>query len=173
MKITNEQREKLYELRLVAISRKLEAERLHAEYLAAQKREKTVHQAAIDAGQFTYDLEPRGLSEWNKGQRITDGSDAYLMNESVFANEFLPLVQLKWKELYSLEYPVNYTPTYSEYAKPYHKALKRYREVAVDFLRICGETEAAEDFEKALNSYLPEKYAKRIDELNEMFIAGR
>lgn len=139
---------------------------------AAEQREKAVKQAAIMEKVFTYadDFEDEGGNR--KGRRIVDASDAWDMGEDIFMREYLPIVQRKWRELYGLEYPLNYSPTFTEYRRPYLDARTEYRKIAVRFLRIIGKTDEADEIEHALNGYMRESLAERLDKINEQFIFG-
>ena len=169
LNLTKEQQDKIHALRLEGLALKIKAEQLKDEWEKAKEREKTVNQAALMEKVFVY---ADDFCDSKKGERITDDFDSYCMGEQLFMDEYLPIVKQKWLDLYGLDYPLNYTPTYEQYHLPYLQALKAYRKIAVRFLQIVGSTEAAKQFAKMLNEYLPEKYAKRLDEINEQFIAG-
>lgn len=139
---------------------------------AAEQREKAVEQAAIMEKVFTYADNSEDEDGNRKGRRITDAVDAWDMGEEIFMNEYLPIVQSKWRELYGLEYPLNYSPTFTEYRRPYLNARTEYRKIAVRFLRIVGKTDEADEMEKALNGYMRESLAERLDKINEQFIFG-
>lgn len=139
---------------------------------AAEQREKAVEQAAIMEKVFTYADDYEDENGNRKGERITDPADAWSMGEEVFMREYIPIVQGKWRELYGLEYPLNYSPTFTEYRRPYLDAQKEYRKIAVRFLRIVGHDKEADEMEKALNGYMRESLAQRLDEVNDRFIIG-
>lgn len=139
---------------------------------AAEQREKAVKQAAIMEKVFTYADNSEDEDGNRKGRRITDANDAWDMGEEIFMNEYLPIVQSKWRELYGLEYPLNYSPTFTEYRRPYLDARTEYRKIAVRFLRIVGKTDEADEMERALNGYMRESLAERLDKINEQFIFG-
>ena len=139
---------------------------------AAEQREKAVEQAAIMEKVFTYADNSEDEDGNRKGRRITDAVNAWDMGEEVFMREYIPIVQGKWRELYGLEYPLNYSPTFTEYRRPYLDAQKEYRKIAVRFLRIVGHDKEADEMEKALNGYMRENLAQRLDELNDRFIIG-
>ena len=86
--------------------------------------------------------------------------------------EYLPIVKAKWRELYGLEYPLDYSPTFTEYRRPYLDTQKEYRKIAVRFLRILGRGKEADEMEKALNGYMRESLAQQLDELNKRLIIG-
>lgn len=139
---------------------------------SAEQREKAVEQAAIMEKVFTY-ADDFGDEDGNlKGRRITDAVNAWEMGEDIFMREYLPIVQSKWRELYGLEYPLNYSPTFTEYRRPYLNARTEYRKIAVRFLRIVGKTDEADEMERALNGYMRESLAERLDKINEQFIFG-
>lgn len=139
---------------------------------AAEQREKAVKQAAIMEKVFTYADNSEDEDGNRKGRRITDANDAWDMGEEIFMNEYLPIVQRKWRELYGLEYTLNYSPTFTEYRRPYLNARTEYRKIAVRFLRIVGKTDEANEMERALNGYMRESLTERLDKINEQFIFG-
>lgn len=169
LNLTAEQETQIHALRLEGLALKLKAEQLREEWEQAKEREKNVNAKSLEEKVFTYEKDFCGIKA---GERITDEFDAYCMGEEIYIKEYLPIVQRKWKELYGLEYPLNYTPTYEQYHFPYLQALKAYRKIAVRFLQIVGKTGTAKQFAEMLNGYLPEKYAKRLDEINEKFVLG-
>lgn len=169
LNFTIEQQDKIQALRLEGLALKIKAEHLKEEWEKAKAREKDVNTKALMEKVFVYADDFCGIK---KGERITDEFDAYCMGEDIFINEYLPIVKQKWLEIYGLDYPLNYTPTYEQYHMPYLQALREYRKIAVRFLKIVGKTEAAKQFAEMLNGYLPEKYAKRLDEINEKFVRG-
>lgn len=169
LNLTAEQETRIHELRLEGLALKIKVEHLREEWEQAKEREKNVNTKALEEKAFFYERDFCGMKA---GERITDEFDAYCMGEEIFMNEYLPIVQRKWKELYGLEYPLNYTPTYEQYHFPYLQALKAYRKIAVRFLQIVGKNGIAKQFTEMLNSYLPDKYAKRLDEINEKFVLG-
>lgn len=169
LNLTKEQQDKIHALRLEGLALKIKTEQLKEEWEKAKEREKDVNTQALMEKVFVYEND---FCDSKKGERITDEFDAYCMGEKLFMDEYLPIVKQKWLDLYGLDYPLNYTPTYEQYHLPYLRALKEYRKIAVRFLRIVGKTEAAKLFAEMLNGYLPDKYAKRLDEINDAFIAG-
>lgn len=170
--LTAEQGERIAKLREEGVRLWVEMDTCREAWEAAEQREKAVKQAAIMEKVFTYadDFEDDGGNR--KGRRIVDASDAWDMGEDIFMREYLPIVQRKWRELYGLEYPLNYSPTFTEYRRPYLNARTEYRKIAVRFLRIVGKTDEADEMEKALNGYMRESLAERLDKINEQFIFG-
>lgn len=169
LKLTAEQEAKIDALKFWGISRKLKMEKTREEYEKAVEREKAVNQAAIMERVFVYDTDfPDGGIR--KGSRIVDGEDAWGMGDQTFREEYLPIVKRKWMELFGLDYPLNYTPTFEQYTKPYLEAQREYRKIAVEFLRICGKEAEADEMEQRIKTYLPQKYAERLDKLNDSFI---
>lgn len=171
-KLTKKHREQIEALRGEGLALLREAEARRIAWEAAEQREKAVEQAAIMAKVFTYADDYEDENGNRKGERITDPADAWSMGEEVFMREYLPIVQNKWRELYGLEYPLNYSPTFTEYRRPYLDAQKEYRKIAVRFLRIVGRDKEADEMEKALNGYMRESLAQRLDEVNDRFIIG-
>ena len=172
LKLTEQQGEQIAALREEGLALRLEVEARRIAWEAAEQREKTVEQAAIMAKVFTYADDYEDENGNRKGERITDPADAWSMGKEVFMREYLPIVQNKWRELYGLEYPLNYSPTVTEYRRPYLDAQKVYRKIAVRFLRIVGHDKEADEMEKALNGYMRESLAQRLDEVNDRFIIG-
>ena len=172
LNLTEQQGEQIAALREEGLALRLKVEARRIAWEAAEQREKAVKQAAIMEKVFTYadDYEDEGGNR--KGRRIVDASDAWDMGEDIFMREYLPIVQRKWRELYGLEYPLNYSPTFTEYRRPYLNARTEYRKIAVRFLRIVGKTDEADEMERALNGYMRESLAQRLDELNDRFIIG-
>lgn len=167
--LSKEQHEQITALKLEGLALKIKAEYLFDEWKKAEEREKNVEKSAIMEKVFVYEED---FCDKKKGERITRAFDSYCMGEDIFKKEYLPIMQKKWQELYGLEYPLNYTPTFSEYHRPYLQAQKEYRKIAVRFLEICGRTDEAKKFDEMLNGYLPEKYADRLDKLNDQFLAS-
>lgn len=170
--LTAEQGEQIAKLREEGVRLWVEMDTCREAWEAAEQREKAVKQAAIMAKAFTYADDYEDENGNRKGERITDPADAWSMGEDVFMREYLPIVQSKWRELYGLEYPLNYSPTFTEYRRPYLNARTEYRKIAVRFLRIVGKTDEADEMEKALNGYMRESLAERLDKINEQFIFG-
>lgn len=172
LNLTEQQGEQIAALRDEGLALRLEVEARRIAWEAAEQREKAVEQAAIMEKVFTYADDYEDENGNRKGERITDPADAWNMGEEVFMREYLPIVQSKWRELYGLEYPLNYSPTFTEYRRPYLDAKKVYRKIAVRFLRIVGHDKEADEMEKALNGYMRESLAQRLDEVNDRFIIG-
>lgn len=172
LNLTEQQGEQIAALREEGLALRLEVEARRIAWEAAEQREKAVEQAAIMEKVFTYADDYEDENGNRKGERITDPADAWSMGEEVFMREYLPIVQRKWRELYGLEYSLNYSPTFTEYRRPYLNARTEYRKIAVRFLRIVGKTDEADEMEKALNGYMRESLAERLDKINEQFIFG-
>ena len=170
--LTKQQCEQIKALRGEGLALLREAEARRIAWKAAEQREKAVEQAAIMERVFTYadDCESNGGN--GTGARITDARDAWRMCDEIFTREYLPIVKEKWRELYGLDYPPDYSPTFAEYQRPYLDAQKEYRKIAVRFLRILGRDKEADKIEKALNGYMRESLAQQLDELNRQLIIG-
>lgn len=172
LQLTEKQGEQIEALRGEGLALLREAEARRDAWKAAEQREKAVEQAAIMAKAFTYADDYEDENGNRKGERITDPADAWSMGEDVFMREYLPIVKEKWRELYGLDYPLDYSPTFTEYLRPYLDAQKEYRKIAVRFLRILGRDKEADEMEKALNGYMRESLAQQLDELNKRLIIG-
>jgi len=172
LQLTEKQGAQIAALRDKGLALMFEVEARRNAWEAAEQREKAVEQAAIMARIFTYADDCDGKDGNRKGTRITDAGDAWHMCEEVFMREYLPIVKAKWRELYGLEYPLDYSPTFTEYRRPYLDTQKEYRKIAVRFLRIVGCDKEADEMEKALNGYMRESLAQQLDELNKRLIIG-
>lgn len=170
--LTAEQGEQIVKLREEGLRLWADMNTRREAWETAEQREKTVEQAAIMEKVFTYADEFEDECGNRKGRRIVDASNAWEMGEDIFMREYLPIVRNKWRELYGLEYPLNYSPTVTEYRRPYLNARTEYRKIAVRFLRIVGKTDEADEMERALNGYMRESLAERLDKINEQFIFG-
>lgn len=158
--ITPTQAQALDVLRMEGIGRKLKMELARTEYEKALAREKAVDSWALERCTIKTDEE---------GEQITE---LYQLPEDVYISEALPLIKRGYKELFGIDYPLNYSPIHSEYFKPYLHARTEYRLIAVEFLRICGQTEAAEQLKKALSSYVSPRIEQQLDSITEEFIGG-
>lgn len=160
LKITKQQTEQLDQLRLEAMLKKLALEQALEAYEQAEAREKAVEAWALERCSVKIDEE---------GEPITK---LYMLPEAVYMAEALPLTRAGYKELYGLDYPLNYTPVFSEYRRPFLEAQKAYRLTGVEFLRICGQNEVADRLEQAIKSYLSPKIAEQLDKITDDFIGG-
>lgn len=160
LNITPTQAHALDVLRMEGLGRKLKMELARAEYEKALAREKAVYSWALERCSVKVD---------EQGEPITE---SYQLPEEVFVSEYVDLIQQGYKVLFNLDYARNYTPVHSEYFKPYLHARTEYRLIAVEFLRICGQTEAAEQLKKALSSYVSPRIEQQLDSITEEFIGG-
>lgn len=160
LKVTKQQADQLDLLRLEAMLKKIELEQAREAYEQAEAREKAVEAWALERCSVKIDEE---------GEPITE---LYMLPEAVYMAEALPLTQAGYKELYGLDYPLNYTPVYSGYHRPFIQAQRAYRLTGVEFLRICGQSEVADDLEAAINTYLPPRIAKQLDKITDDFVGG-
>lgn len=161
LKVTKQQADQLDLLRLEAMLKKIELEQAREAYEQAEAREQAVEAWALEQCSVKVDEE---------GEPITE---AYQLPEEVYMSEYLTLLQRGYKELYGLEYAWNYTPVYSEYHRPFLQAQKAYRLTGVEFLRICGQSEVADDLEAAIKTYLPPRIAEQLDKITDDFIGGK
>lgn len=160
LKIIEAQAEQLDALRAEALANKLDMDVKRRLYEQAKDREQAVYAWALERCSVKVDEE---------GQPITE---SYQLPEDVFASEYIELIQKGYKQLFDLSYPLNYTPVYSEYHKPFLQAQRAYRKTGVEFLRICGQTEVADRLEEAINTYLSPKIAEQLDKITDEFIGG-
>lgn len=162
MVITENIQKQLDELRVVGLARYAAMKAAEQAYKDAVEREKAAYEYAAKHGEFFTEA----------GKRVTGEDDAFLMNQDIFASEFVPLITKGYKELFGLEYPVGYTPVFEQYLDPLNKARKAYRQIAADFLRISGKELEAQNIERALNGYIPPKYIEELDRINEQFLGA-
>ena len=169
LKLTKKQEELLYLLRLDGLRREIELEEAKAAYAKADEIEKAVKQYVIDHNEYYADL--RDGDSMN-GERITDQRDDFMMNESVFGNDYMPKVQAAFKELYGIDNPLNFV-----YSEPFRAARwaaeREYMMIAVDFLKISGRQEEAAQLEKAVKGYLNPKLEAQLLNIIRNFINGK
>ena len=151
----------LAELKIKGLALKLKLEIAKEEYEQAKKREENIHQAAIVAKDFFTE----------DGKLINNGKLSYMICKEQ-EQDFYKVVKDKWLSIYGLDYPINYTPTFTEYGKPYYTALKEYRAIAVEFLKITGHEKEAQGIQEALNTYIRPALAERLDQLTDRWIIG-
>ncbi len=151
----------LAELKIKGLALKLKLEIAKKEYEQAKKREENIHQFAIVAKDFFTD----------DGKLINNGKLSYMICKEQ-EQDFYKVVKDKWLSIYGLDYPINYSPTFTEYGKPYYTALKEYRALAVDLLKITGHEKEAQEMQKALNTYISPTLAERLDKLTDTWIIG-
>jgi hypothetical protein len=171
--VTKKQEDLLYLLRLDGLRREIELREAEEAYRKAQEIEKAVGQYVIDHNEYfiggEHDYSDRGGPK--PGDRITDEFDVYLMDESIFIDDYLPKVKAAYMDLYGIDNPLNFV-----YSEPMRdrafKAERDYLMIAVDFLKICGRPEAAQ-IEKHIKGYLREDLKKRLMALNANFISGK
>ena len=168
MQLTKKQEEMLYILRLDGLRREIEMHEASKAFKEAQEIEKTVQQYVIDNNEYYADVESRDSMH---GERITDGGLDFLMNEEVFANDYLPKVKAAYKTLYGIDNPLNFV-----YSEPFrvkaHKAEQDYLMIAVDFLKISGRPEAA-TLEKAVKEYMRKDLKEKLMNITAQFINGK
>lgn len=160
LKITKQQTEQLDQLRLEAMLKKIELEQAREAYEQAEAREQAV---------YAWALERCTIKTGEEGEPITE---SYQLPEDVFTSEYIALIRQGYKHLFNLDYPLNYTPVFSEYRRPFLEAQKAYRLTGVEFLRICGQNEVADRLEQAIKSYLSPKIAEQLDKITDDFIGG-
>jgi hypothetical protein len=173
LKLTKKQEEMFYLLRLDGLRREIELREAEEAYQKAQEIEKAVGQYVIDNNEYfisdEHDYSDRGGPK--PGDRITDEFDVYLMDESIFIDDYLPKVKAAYMDLYGIDNPLNFV-----YSEPMRdrafKAERDYLMIAVDFLKICGRPEAVQ-IEKHVKGYLREDLKKRLMALNANFISGK
>lgn len=160
MIITANIQKQLDELRVVGLARYAAVKSAEQAYKDATEREKAAYEYAAKHGEFFTE----------DGARVTGEYDAFLMDQDTFASEFVPLITKGYKELFGLDYPVGYTPVFEQYLDPLNKARKTYRQIAADYLRICGQDAEAQSIERALEGYVHPKYMEELDKINANFL---
>lgn len=160
MVITANIQKQLEELRVVGLARYAAVKSADQAYNDALERERAAYEYAAKHGKFYTE----------DGKRVTGEKDAFLMDEATFANEFVPLIAQGYKELFGLDYPIGYTPVFEQFLSPLNDARKAYRQIAADYLRICGREPEAESIERALSGYVHPKYMEELDRINQNFL---
>lgn len=160
MEITKDIRKQLDELRVVGLARYAAVKSAEQAYKDAVAREKAAYEYAAKNGKFYTE----------DGKRVTGEKDSFLMDEQTFAVEFVPLISQGYRELFGLDYPIGYTPVFEQYLDPLNKARKSYRQIAAEYLRICGRDTEAENIERALKGYVHPKYMEELDRINGSFL---
>ncbi len=167
--LTKKQEEMLYLLRLDGLAREIEMHEAEEAYQKAKEIENAVHQHVLDHNLYVV-CEDHACGD-TPGERITREFDTFMMDESVFVNDYLPKVKDAYMALYGIDNPLNFV-----YSEPMRerafKAKKDYMRLSVDFLKICKSPEAA-DLEKAVNGYLKPELEKRLMDLTDRFISGK
>jgi hypothetical protein len=168
LRLTKKQEEMLHLLRLDGLRREIELHEATEEYNKAAETEKAVQQYVIDNNEFFNSMD----GDPEKGNRITDASLDYLIDEEIFASDYLPKVQKAFKELYNIDNDLNFV--YSEPMRERKvKAQIAYDMISVDFLRICGNVKEAETLEKAIKGYMRKEMKDRLDRMNADFLLNK
>lgn len=163
----------LQNLRFDALKRWTEYQIEKTRYDAFKEREDKVVRAVL-ADEPYYAREDYRLYEDDLPEdgRITDPNHTYLMSETDMYDRYLPALSVKWKELYGLVYPENYTPQ-SEFLLPYDRARTAYLNTAVDLFRIHGDDRIAEEMKEQLKGFVPNKFVVRIENALNEFLFGK
>lgn len=168
LKLTKTQEDLLYLLRLDGLKREIELHEATEAYKKAKEIEKAVNQYVIDNNSYTVGFE----NDPEYGNPITLERDSFMIDEEIFANDFLPKVKDAYMSLYGIDNPLNFV-----YSHPMHerkmKAEKAYHMIAVDFLKISGRQLEATQLEKSINGYLKPSLVKNLLELTDSFIKGK
>ncbi len=160
-KLTKEQEEMLYLLRLEGLRREIELREATEAYKKAKEIEKAVHQYVIDNNEY--------YSE--DGERITSENCDYLMSKEVFVNDYLPKVKAAYMELYGIDNPLYFVYSHPMLERKL-KAERAYRMFAVDFLKTSGRIAEAAQLEKAIKGYLRPKLKTQLNIIRN-FINGK
>lgn len=160
MVITPNIQKQLDELRVVGLARYAVLKSAEQAYKDALEREKAAYEYAANHGEFFTE----------DGERVTGEDDSFLMSQEAFANEFSPLITAGYKELFGLDYPVGYTPIFEQFLTPLNNARKAYRQIAADYLRICGQESEAQNIERVLDGYVPSAFMEKLDKINQQFL---
>ena len=160
MVITSNIQKQLDELRVVGLARYAAVKSAEQAYNDALARERAAYEYAAKHGEFYTE----------DGKRVTGEEDSFLMDEQTFATEFVPLIAQGYRELFCLDYPIGYTPVFEQFLSPLNDARKAYRQIAAEYLRICGREPEAESIERALSGYVHPKYMEELDRINQNFL---
>ena len=155
LQITQEQANKLEQLRLTALAKKVIYE------TAKEEKEK--------AYEIEHQAEQNAVAEYNK-QYNTNYKMSYMIENEEDFKKYLYILQ---NEYLKLGIKNEYNNVYGyEFLKKFLVAEKDYLMTAVEFLRIADKNEIADIFEKQIKTYLKEEYKERLLKITENFIMG-
>lgn len=154
MDITQEQNEKITKLKLIGLALKIEYEKAKAQYEEAKAIEEQAEQTALDR-----------YNKYNNTQ-YADSCD-FVDNKA----EFNKWLEYRQEEFSKLGVKIEIDKTYaSQFIKKEHEAEKSYLKIATTFLRLFGKDEEANEIDKTIDTYIPEKFKTQLLALNDKFL---
>lgn len=156
MDLTQEQNEKLTELRLIGLGLKIAYEQAKDEYARAKAIEEKAEQTALD--------------RYNKcnNTKYTDSCE-FVDNKA----EFDKWLEYRQEEFSKLGVKIEIDKTYaSQFIRAEHRAEMNYLKVATTFLRICNREQDADEIDKTIDTYIPDKFKQKLLALNDKFIGA-
>ena len=156
MELTKEQEQKITELRLIGLGLKIAYEQAKEEYSQAKAIEEKAEQLALDR-----------YNKYNN-TKYEDGCD-FVDNTA----EFDKWLRYRQEEFSKLGVEIEIDKTYSNhFLRAEFRAEKNYLKVATTFLRICNREQEANEIEKTIDTYIPEKLKTQLLALNDKFIGA-
>lgn len=168
MKLTYKQTKQLEELKKEGKIIKNDYFNAKEEYEKAKERELKAIQHVLDNNIFVYAETYEKANEY-KGERITNPKEDYLIEESIYIDEFLPKLQQAYITLFNIDNPLNFVYTHP-FQEKYYKLEKQYLKIAVNFLSISGHGDYAEKLNKDIDEYLKEEYRIQLLEINNEYL---
>ena len=133
---------------------KIEYEKAKAQYEEAKAIEKQAEQTALDR-----------YNRYNNTQ-YADSCD-FVDNKA----EFDKWLEYRQEEFSKLGVKIEIDKTYaSQFIKKEHEAKKSYLKIATTFLRLFGKNEEANEIDKTIDTYIPEKFKTQLLALNDKFL---
>lgn len=154
MDITQEQQEKIAKLKLIGLALKIEYEKAKAQYEEAKTIEEQAEQTALDI--------------YNKKHNTNYEDSCDFVNSKKDFGEWLKYRQ---EEFSKLGIEIEIDKTYSNhFLRAEFKAEKSYLKIATTFLRLFGKDEEANEIDKTIDTYIPEKFKTQLLALNDKFL---
>ena len=155
MELTQQQNNRLAELKITGLARKIAYEKAKEDMATAYKIEQKAEQQA--------------LIEYNR-QNKTNYEESYLIEDSQEYYKYLHILQNEFSKL-GIKNELNKVYTY-QFSKKFVRAEKTFLMVAVEFLTIMNQNKIAKELQNHINTYIKQDYKDQIFELNNKLIMG-
>lgn len=155
MELTQQQNNKLTELKLSGLARKIAYEK------AKEEKEK--------AYEIEHKAEQNAVAEYNK-QYNTNYKKSYMIENEEDFKKYLYILQNEYLKL-GIENEYNKVYSY-KFVKKFLVAEKDYLMVAIEFLRIADKNEIADILENQIQTYLKEDLKEQLLNITDKFIMG-
>lgn len=156
MDLTQEQKQKITELRLIGLGLKIAYEQAKDEYARAKAIEEKAEQVALD--------------RYNKYNNTKYKDSCEFVDNKAEFNKWL---EYRQEEFSKLGVKIEIDKTYSNhFLRAEFKAETNYLKVATTFLRICNKEQEANEIDKTIDTYIPEKLKTQLLALNDKFIGA-